>query len=74
MKVIPIKTILKSIFLLPFVTILQVGCTSVAEYNQKLDRTLSKEKLSAVFFFSKANLVIVLQLFRVKLTEGLAGI
>lgn len=45
MKIIPIKTVVKSIFLLPFVTILFVGCTSVAEYNQKLDRTISKEKL-----------------------------
>ena len=47
MKIIPIKTVLKSIFLLPLVSLLQVGCTSVAEYNQKLDRTLSKEKLLA---------------------------
>lgn len=45
MKIITIKTVLKSIFLLSFVALLQVGCTSVAEYNQKLDRTLSKEKL-----------------------------
>ena len=45
MKIITIKTVIKSIFLLPFVTLFLVGCTSVAEYNQNLDKTISKEKL-----------------------------
>ncbi len=39
------KNILKIIFLVPLFALLQVGCTSVAEYNQKLDTPIAKEKL-----------------------------
>jgi hypothetical protein len=37
-------------------------------------KSKSKEKFPVFVFLAKANLVIVLQLFNVKLTEGLAGI
>lgn len=39
------KNNLMTIFLVQFIVLFQVGCTSVAEYNQKIDTPIAKEKL-----------------------------
>ena len=47
MKITPKITVIKSTLLLLFVLFYLVGCTSAAEYNQKLDRTITNQKLLA---------------------------
>jgi hypothetical protein len=50
------KNILYTIFLVHFFILFQISCTSVADYNKKLDTPISKEKLRADINFVQHKL------------------